>query len=283
MRTYIILITVLGAHFTQSSGSARDAGNQLIEPNTNGIVARSIAATDRSWRARSHYLYIERDEDRNLDSSGLVKSRDVEVSTTILVKGVPFEQLLEHNGLPPTSAERRKQNDQLSKLKSETGERRAAELRRSEEDDTSLIHELPLAFDFRQIGDAVVNGRPAYVLEATPHAGYTARGKYGQMFCKVKGKLWVDKEDFGWVKADGQVTQPFSIGLFLARVLPGSHITMEQARVADGIWMPKHVEIRAAAKIFFIKSLVIDKIVTYSGYQPGGTDQTAIRREESTQ
>jgi hypothetical protein len=268
MRTLITIITVLGAHFTQAGGSARAADDHSIEPNTCGIVARSIAATDRSWRARSHYLYIERDEDRRLDSSGLEKSQDVEVSTTILVNGVPFEQLLEHNGLPPSSAERRKQDDQLSKLKSETGEARAAGLRRDEEDNISLIHELPRAFDFQQIGEAVVNGRPAYVLQAVPHPGYTARGKYGQMFCKVKGKLWVDKEDFGWVKAEGQVIQPFSAGLFLARVLPGSQITMEQARVSDGIWMPKHVEVRAAARIFFIKSLIIDKIMTYSGYQP---------------
>lgn len=109
------------------------------------------------------------------------------------------------------------------------------------------------------------------MLQATPHAGYHARGKYGEMFSKVKGKLWVDKEDFGWVKADGQVIQPFSIGLFRARVLPGSQITMEQVRVAVGAWMPKHIEIRAAAKIFFIKSLIIDKVLTYSGYRPAQT------------
>ncbi len=109
------------------------------------------------------------------------------------------------------------------------------------------------------------------MLQAIPHPGYSAGGKYGDMFSRVKGKLWVDKEDFGWIKADGQVIQPFSIGLFLARVLPGSHITMEQVRVGDWIWMPKHVEIRAAAKIFFIKTLVIDKILTYSDYRPAQT------------
>jgi hypothetical protein len=53
------------------------------------------------------------------------------------------------------------------------------------------------------------------------------------MFSKVAGKLWVDKEDFGWVKVDGYVIQPFSLGLFFARVLRGSHITMEQTRVDE--------------------------------------------------
>ena len=86
------------------------------------------------------------------------------------------------------------------------------------------------------------------------------------MFSKVAGKLWVDKEDFGWVKVDGYVIQPFSLGLFFARVLRGSHITMEQTRVDEGLWMPQHIEVRAAAKILFIKSLVIDRVLTYSEY-----------------
>jgi len=64
------------------------------------------------------------------------------------------------------------------------------------------------------------------------------------------------------------VIQPFSIGLFLVRVLRGSHITMEQTRFDDErIWMPEHVEIRAAAKIFFIRSVVIDRVLTYSEYR----------------
>ena len=116
------------------------------------------------------------------------------------------------------------------------------------------------------MGEEPVNGRPAYVLQATPHPGYQAQGKYGKMFSKVAGKLWVDKQDFGWIKVDAQVIQPFSMGLFLARVLRGSHITMEQTRVDDGIWMPEHVEVRAAAKIFFVKSLVIDRVLTWSEY-----------------
>jgi hypothetical protein len=57
------------------------------------------------------------------------------------------------------------------------------------------------------------------------------------------------------------------MGLFLARVLRGSRITMEQTRVADKLWMPERIEVRAAAKIFFVKSLVIDRILTYSDYR----------------
>ena len=57
------------------------------------------------------------------------------------------------------------------------------------------------------------------------------------------------------------------MGLFLVRLLRGSHITMEQTHVDDGIWMPERIEVRAAARIFFVKSLVIDRVLTYSEYR----------------
>jgi len=210
---------------------------------------------------------MERDEDRRLDLAGHVKSENVEVSKTILVNGVPFEQLVERNGHTPSAAQERKQKGELDKLKRETPEQRAQRLRKQEEENTSIVQEVPKAFDFQVVGEESVNGRPAYVLQATPHPGYHAKGKYGNMFSRVAGKLWVDKQDLGWIKVDGQVIQPFSMGLFLVRLLRGSHITMQQTRVDDGIWMPERVEVRAAARIFFVKSLVIDRVLTYSEYR----------------
>jgi hypothetical protein len=86
------------------------------------------------------------------------------------------------------------------------------------------------------------------------------------MFAKVEGKLWVDKQDFGWIKVAGQVTQSFSMALFVARVQRGSHIILEQMCVGDRVWVPKRLEVRASAKILFLKSLDIERILTYSDY-----------------
>jgi hypothetical protein len=174
---------------------------------------------------------------------------------------------LERDGRPPSAEEERKQKERLDKLKRETPEQRIERLRRQEEENASIVLEVPKAFDFQLVSEEVVNGRPAYVLQATPHPGYHPQGTYGKIFSKLEGKLWVDKQDSGWIKADGQVIQPFSIGSFLVRVLRGSHITMEQTRSDEGIWMPEHIEIRAAAKIFFVKSLMIDRLLTFSEYK----------------
>jgi len=267
MKTLTIMLTAAAALLAQSHGSSPYKPlNPVSVLDGRQIMRRSIAATERSWEARDHYVYAEHDQDRRLDSDGRVKSEDVEDSIIIFVGEAPFEQLVTRNGRPLLADDQRKQAEKLDKLLRETQPERVARLREQQEN-RSFIREVPEGFDFQLMGEEVINRRPAYVLRATPRPGYRPRGKYGKLMSKVEGKLWVDKQDFGWVKVEGNVTQSFSMGLFLARVLRGSHITMEQTLFDDGIWMPKRIEMRASARILFVKSYDINRILTYSDYQ----------------
>jgi len=275
----VVTLAASSALFAQSSGtSPGQPQNQQSMLDARQIVALSVAATERSWQARDyHYTYIERDEDRRLDSRGQVKSEDVDVTRMILVNGVRFEQLIEHNGQPPSAEQERKRREELEKLKRETPEERAARLRKDQEN-RSFLKEVLQAFDFQLIGEELVEGRPAYVLLATPHPGYHAHGKFGKMFSKVEGQLWIDKQDYGWIKVDGEVTQSFSMGLFVAHMQRGAHIILEQTCVGESVWVPKRLQMRFSAKILLLKSLNIDRILTYSDYRPEADSPSSVCR-----
>jgi len=260
------------------NGKSDQPKNHASVPSTREIVSLSIAATERSWQARDHLIFVERDEDRRLDSLGQVKSENVDVSRMILVNGVRFEQLTEHNGQPPSAMEQRKNDENLEKLKHETLIEQTARLRKDQEN-KSFFRDIQEAFDFQLIGEEIIVGRPAYVLQATPHPGYHAPGKYGKLLSKVEGKLWVDKQSFGWVKVDGQVTQSFSMGLFVARVQRGSHIVLEQTCVDDSVWVPKRLEVRANARILFLKSLEMERILTYSDYRSSADAAYSVSKQ----
>jgi len=195
----------------------------------------------------------------------------------MVVNGARFEQLLEHNGQLTTAKEQKKSDDDLDRLKRETPDEQTARIRKDQEN-RAFLNDVLEAFDFRLVGEETVGGRPAYVLHATPHPGYRAHGKYAKMFSRVEGKLWVDKQDFGWIKIDGQVTQSFSLGLILARVERGSHIIMEQTRVGDAVWVPKQIEIRATARILLLKSLDIQRTLTYTDYRPASDGALSVSR-----
>ena len=196
------LIAIL---FAQGDTSPVKSQNRSSAPDARQIMEASIAATQRDWKARLHYTYMERDEDRRRDLAGHVKSEDVEVSKTILVNGVPFEQLVERNGEPPSAGQERKQKGELDKLKRETPEQRAEQLRKQEEENTSIVQEVPKAFDFQVVGEEAVNGRPAYYFKRrrTP----VTMLKASTAICSPRSRVsfWVDKQDLGWIKVDGQV------------------------------------------------------------------------------
>jgi len=271
----VALLVASAVPFAREDTVPVNAENLSRVLDVRQIIESSVAATQRHWRKRLHYTYLERDVSRRRDVDGLVRSEEVQISRTILVNDVPFEQLVQRNGQPPSAWEEWRQNEALNKLKRETPVERTDRLRQQEQETSSLVMEVPKAFDFQLVGQEIMNGRAAYVLHATPHPGYQARGKYGKLFSKVEGRLWIDRENLVWIKIDGQVIQPFSIGLFLVRLLRGSQITVEQMRVDEGIWMPMRVEVRAAAKIFLMKSLVVDRVLTYSDYKRAGADIAA--------
>jgi hypothetical protein len=272
-----LMLASSAALFAQSGGTSVGKPQNQADLDARQIVSASISATERSWQARGHYAYTERHENRRLDARGQMKSDDVDVSRMILVNGTRFEQLVERNGQPPSIEDRRKEDAGLEKLNHETLDERAMRIRRDQEN-RSFLPEVLQAFDFQLVGEEIVGGRPAYVVQATPHSGYQAHGKYGKMLSKVDGKLWVDKQDFGWIKVDGQVTQSFSMGLFVARVQRGSHVILEQTRVGDEVWVPKRIEVRASARILFLKSLDVDRILTYSDYWPAADGPYSVSR-----
>jgi hypothetical protein len=261
MRTIAILIAATSAMLGQ-------------QPDAREIIRRSVAVADRSWKAKANYTYTERDEQRRLDGKGNLKSTDVDVVRVILVNGISVEQTIRHNGAEPTPAQKKKNEEMVQKAWQQTPADRAAQLQKDKES-RAFIQEVPDAFDFRLAGEEQVSGRAAYVIDATPKPGYRGRSKYAKMFSRVKAKMWVDKQDYGWIKADAIVTDPIPMGLFIARVQPGSHILFEQTRLGAGVWMPQRVQVKAGAKVLFVKNYNIDEVITYSDYRPAQTTEVA--------
>src|SRR5579859_6994853 len=265
MQVLLVMAVASTSLLAQSSGPDISLNDARIA-DARQIVGPSVLATQRSWEVRDHYTYMERDEDRRLNTLGEVKSETIDVTRMIVVNGAHFEQLVERNGHLPSAKEQKQSDEDLAKLTHETADQQT-ERQRKDQDNRAFLRDVLKAFDFRLVGEEIVGGRPAYVLQATPRPGYHAHGKYSKMFSRVQGKLWVDKQDFGWMKVDGEVTQSFSMGLFVARVERGSHVILEQTCVGDAVWVPKRIEIRATARILFLKSLDIDRILTYSDYR----------------
>ena len=101
--------------------------------------------------------------------------------------------------------------------------------------------------------DETIRGRAVWTIEANPRPDYKARTSDAKMFAKFRGKLWIDKSDYEWVKLELESIDTVSFGFFLARLAKGAHLTVEQTRLNDEVWLPKHVSIRYDARLALLK------------------------------
>lgn len=254
------------------------------------IVSRSVARTVNVSDAARNYTYVERTEIRNLDDtdkSEALRSRTFDVTT---LDGTPYRRLVARNDKPLPPPEDKKEQEKfaesMAQRRSETPEdraRRIAEWEKKRAEMRVPLQEIPKAFDLRIAGEETVNGEETWVIEALPRPGYRPTTGFTRFFPKVKGRFWISKRDYAWVKVDAEVLDTISYGLFLARLQKGSRLHFEQARVYGDVWMPTRLEAAAAVRLALFKYMHTGYQVTYKDYRKFEVESHLVGFHELTQ
>jgi hypothetical protein len=72
-----------------------------------------------------------------------------------------------------------------------------------------------------------------------------------------------------------------SIGLVLARIHKGTRVMLEQARINDEVWLPRHVTFKLDARIALFKGYNIDGEQTYRDYKKFGASSKIVGMGEA--
>ena len=204
------------------------------------------------------------------------------------IGGKRYFRPLEKDGTPIPARESQKEQAKLDRAATEAGRlteaehnKRIADEERDIDKRRAQFKDIPDAFDFKLLGDAVISGRGAWEIAATPRAGY--HGELQGILRNLKGTLWIDKQDFNWVKFEADVLKPFSLGRFLARVGEGTHLSYELMRVGtpgnDEFWVPKEISLKASARLVLLKKVRVDQEITFSDYRKFQTDSRIVSTE----
>jgi hypothetical protein len=232
---------------------------------------------ERAWKISTQYACTKRVVERQFNGAAGQKGASDDVYAVIpLGYGASFDEHMEHDGEPLSSDARQKQEKELERLRAEP---RALKQRRFEKElaERSYMNEVPDAFNFQITGTEDLPTGPAWVLEATPRPGFEPKSRYARIFPKMRGKLWIDRKDVQWVKADALAVKNVSFGLFLFRLDKGSHILMQQTRLADGNWVPQSLDAKAEARTLLLFEHHFDQSITYSSYRRAEPLEAAAR------
>ncbi len=116
------------------------------------------------------------------------------------------------------------------------------------------IREIPEAFEFRLAGEEQINSRPSFVIEVKPRSGYEPEDRYSKLYTQLRGRLWIDKAAFRWVKLEAELAETVSFGWILVRIHKGSRVRLTQELVNGEAWLPGEMWYQASLRVGLIST-----------------------------
>ncbi|HXA63550.1 MAG TPA: hypothetical protein VNV82_00295 [Bryobacteraceae bacterium] len=260
-----LIISLALAAISASIAGAQDARE---------IVRKSVELDQANWLRMKDYTWIAHETERDLDSKGTVKSEKTKAWETLVLYGQPHRRMLERDGKPLPPDEQRTEQAKLdklaAKLQDETPEqrqRRVTDYEKKRQKDRDFLREVTDLYDFHLEGDQEVDGHAAWVISATPKPGYQPKRGDAKPLRKIRGKIWIDKAEYQWVRLEAETTDTISFGLFIARLNPGAKLVFEQTRVNDEIWLPKRESVTGSGRLGLVKKIALQQELVWSNYR----------------
>ena len=238
-------------------------------------LIRQVAERDmENDKKQLDYTYIQREEEHRLDGKGQVKSTETKTSEVMMLYGDQVERLIAKNDKPLSAKDAAKEDERIQKItdkrKNETAEQRAKRPKQEEKDRDEarqFVGEIADAYNFHLAAMEDIDGRETYVIDAEPRPGFKPHGEGAKFLPKFRFRVWIDKAEGQWVKLDAEAIDTVSVGLFLARFHKGSRIVIEQTRVNDEVWPPRHMAVNVDVRLALVKNFNVAEDVTYRDYK----------------
>jgi hypothetical protein len=251
-----------------------DKDGKLSQEQMQQLLRVVADKDDENDKRLRDYTYIERDVQHNLDGSGQVKSTEVKTYEVLEVYGEQVRRLIEKDDKPLEGKEAAKEEDKIQKImdkrKNESDEDRRKREEKEEkerEDGRKFVHEVADAYNFTLMGTEEIDGREAWMIAGEPRPGYEPHMKEAKFLPKFHGRVWIDKSDLQLSKLDIEALDTVSVGWVLARIHKGTRVMLEQTRVNDEVWLPRHVTFKVDARVALIKGLNLDGDQTFRDYK----------------
>lgn len=284
----LMLLALLVLHApAQNGGFARTSESTGSDaPSVEEIMERSLKASEHNWRIAEDYAWRETRNFQRVDKNGNPKDSESKTYDVTMIEGKEYERLVMENGEPLSPEKDRKEQEKLdkevAKLQNETPSQREKRLRKDKEEkeeQEAMFRAIPKAFHMRIVGEELVQGRETWILEATPRPDFKPYNRRTSWLTKMGGRIWVDKSNYIWLKAEVETLDTITFGLVLARVGKGSTMHFEQQFVNGEVWVPRRTEVHFDARLALLAKVRGVAEVLYTDYKKFSSDSRIVSTE----
>ncbi|HKF22148.1 MAG TPA: hypothetical protein VKE93_11300 [Candidatus Angelobacter sp.] len=255
-------------------------------PPTNDpkeIVRRSVEADHRAFELARSYTCQQREVEKKIGKHGEVKSTEIRTYDVNFYYGQEYSRLLQKDDKPLSDTDQKKEDEKLEKFlaklrnqSEEEREKHAAKEKKQHEEERAFLRDMVNAFDFTLVGEEKVGGEDAWIIEATPRKDFHPTQPHGDILSKVKGKLWIEKKEYNWVKAEAETIDTISFGLFLFRIHKGTRLEFENLHLNNEVWLLRRLYINGGARLALLKNEAVEQEDTFSNYKKFATSSRIL-------
>ncbi len=183
---------------------------------------------------RSNYTFLKLIVTEETDNKG--KLRERKEKEVVMQNGRSFTQEIRINGRALTGAELRRQRDLEIKARQQFAQTKTA--KREETYEHYLTAEIVARYKLTQLSNAVVNGRPAFVIAFEPkNIKLPVNTVADRLINNIAGTAWIDQEEFELVKTEIHLQTEVTLLGGLIGALKQLHFTLERTRMESGVWL----------------------------------------------
>jgi hypothetical protein len=238
------------------------------------IVRRSVEIDHGTIELARNYTCQNREVIHHLGKNGEVKSTEIKTYDINFYYGEEYNRLIQKDDKPLSADDQKKEDEKLDKFLAkyrdespEEREKRLTKEKKQREEGRAFLRDLVNAYDFRLVGEERVDGVDSYVIDANPRPDFKPTQPHADMLKHIKGRMWIEKKNYNWVKVDAQATDTISFGLFLFRIHPDSHFVLEKRLLNNEVWLLRRLDINGGARIALFKNENIRQEDVFSNYK----------------
>jgi hypothetical protein len=260
------------------SSQAQPLSDDELLARTQKLLANQHSDDD----ALEFYDRVE----RHIDRTGGANPRTIDDKTyRVVPTGMGNTKILLHEEEKPTDASAYARQLQTLKDLLETmanpddpkAKAAYAKFQKRMHERAQFVDAASEAYTAKWAGRESWNGHECDVIELDPNPKFQPRSMFQDAFAHTTAKLWVDRQVIQIVHAEAHVTSDISFGGgFLGKLYRGSVVSMDQAEIAPGIWLPTHYQYDFAGRKFLF-SFDEHQVIEVSRYRRVGPPKEALQ------
>jgi hypothetical protein len=261
------------------------AGANVQAPSEGEISARTKTLL-ANQHADDESLELYDRVERHIDRTGGNNPRTIADKTyRVVPTGVGTQKLLlREEGKPTDSAFYARQlhtlEDVLATM-ADPNDARAkaayAKFQKRMHDRAQFVDAARDAYTVKWVGRENRNGRDCDVYQLDPNPKFQPRSMFQEAFAHATAKLWVDPKAEQIVHGEAHVTSDISFGGgILGKLYRGSVVSLDQAEITRGIWLPIRYQYDFAGRKFLF-TFDQHQVIEVSHYRRIGTPKEALQ------